>query len=93
MNINPVLNESNIGGHGKFRIRMSYVMRLPYFISAYICGILWILFAEFLRNLVHLPFFLQNAALRKVKHVKMLESSMKRNSRLEDDPGPKIIVC
>ncbi|XP_035709866.1 kinase D-interacting substrate of 220 kDa B isoform X2 [Folsomia candida] len=62
MNINPVLNESNIGGH------------------------------EFLRNLVHLPFFLQNAALRKVKHVKMLESSMKRNSRLEDDPGPKIIL-
>jgi len=62
MNINPVLNDSNIGGH------------------------------EYLRNLVHLPFFLQNAALRKVKHVKMLESSMKRTSRLEDDPGPQIIV-
>jgi len=62
MNINPVLNESNIGGQ------------------------------DYLRNLVHLPFFLQNAALRKVKHVKMLENSMKRNSRLEDDPGPQIIV-
>jgi hypothetical protein len=62
MNINPVLNESNIGGQ------------------------------DYLRNLVHLPFFLQNAALRKVKHVKMLENSMKRNSKLEDDPGPQIIV-
>lgn len=63
MNINPVLNESNIGGH------------------------------DYLRNLVHLPFFLQNAALRKVKHVKMLESSIKRSSRLlDDDAGPGFMV-
>ncbi len=63
LNINPVLNESNIGGH------------------------------DYLRNLVHLPFFLQNAALRKVKHVKMLESSIKRSSRLlDDDAGPGFMV-
>lgn len=63
LNINPVLNESNIGGH------------------------------DYLRNLVHLPFFLQNAALRKVKHVKMLESSIKRSSRLlDDDSGQQFMV-
>lgn len=48
---------------------------------------------DYLRNLVHLPFFLQNAALRKVKHVKMLESSIKRGSRLlEDDGVPSLMV-
>lgn len=48
---------------------------------------------DYLRNLVHLPFFLQNAALRKVKHVKMLENSIKRNSRLlDDDVGPAMMV-
>ena len=59
--MNPVLNESNIGGH------------------------------EYLRNLVHLPFFLQNAALRKVKHVKMMESNLKMK-KVEEDLGPQIVV-
>ena len=57
MNINPVLNDANVGGQ------------------------------DYLRNLVHLPFYLQNAALRKVKQVKMLETSMKKN----EDGNP--IVC
>lgn len=61
MNINPVLNESNISAH------------------------------DYLRNLIHLPFYLQNAALRKVKHVKMLESSLKKKT-FDDDPGPQIVV-
>ena len=56
MNINPVLNDANVGGD------------------------------DYLRNLVHLPFFLQNAALRKVKHVKMLESTMKSAAE-EDNVG------
>ena len=59
--MNPVLNESNIGGH------------------------------EYLRNLVHLPFFLQNAALRKVKHVKMMESNLKMK-KVYVYLGPQIVV-
>ena len=39
---------------------------------------------EYLRNLVHLPFFLQNAALRKVKQGKMLENSAKNANEEEN---------